>query len=100
MIVKFIGYSVVSEENKIIDQRIFLYDSELITEELALEMAEDPVKRAIFPNSCFDISISRLPFILGSFRVLKEIYSSITNESEELEEESGLIGSITSEYPS
>lgn len=98
MTIKVIGYSVMSSNHQILDQRIFLYDSELISEELAAEMIKDPTKRAIYPNSYFDVTVSRLPFILSSFGALKEIYSSITKEGEEPEEEPSFIDSHPSKY--
>lgn len=98
MTIKVIGYSVMSSDHQILDQRIFLYDSELISEELAADMIKDPTKRAIYPNSYFDVTVSRLPFILSSFGALKEIYSSITKEGQESEEEPDFIDLTPSKY--
>jgi hypothetical protein len=86
MKVDFIGYSVTSGDETVLDQRIMLYDSDLVSAEQAMEMIEDPLKRSKFPNSYFDLSVSKLPFIISSLEVLIEIYGSITKRGEEQEE--------------
>ena len=76
--IKKIPYSVKSaEESDPIDFRLFIYDSRVISEDLAKNMIEDPFKRSLHPNHYLDLSINKLPFLIEAYVDIKNLYGEI-----------------------